>query len=251
MNEGENLDLEGQELDQAAQEPELILGKFKTQDDLVHSYSELEKNSTKKNQQLGRVVEQLRSSGYDVDDDGNIIPPQQQPTQQQQGNPPSGDWTEQFNEQFYENPAQAMMQMMSQANQASKMAQANTRRAMAQYRNDPVYAKIADEFEAEMMGVPDNQLVNPQNAAYIAEQLFNSVAGRYLRREASRVRENPADRQAFMQNLGVEGPAPAQQSRPSEDIGYKGRAMLEGFFGNDRQAKTQVLQAYDKRLDGE
>lgn len=219
---------------------ELILGKFKSADDLAKSYTEIEKQSTKSSQRASKLTEQLRAAGYDVDDDGTIIAPgggQQAPPQ----NPPSGDWTDQFNEQFYENPAKAMMEMIGGVTQMQKRASANTRRAIGQFKTDPLFPKIQDDFEAELMSIPDMQLADPQQAQSLAEQTYNQVVGRYFRKEAEKMRENPSERVQRLQSMGVEIPQGGGSPGGSDGMTNDDRHMLNQL-GLSKEAQKKVIE---------
>ena len=70
---------------EAVEEPQPILGKFKTQEDLIKSYQELEKRSTKAEQRSAAYRDSIANFA-ELDDDGNIIryKQQQQPQQNYQ-----------------------------------------------------------------------------------------------------------------------------------------------------------------------
>ncbi len=141
-----------------------------------------------------------------MDEDGNVLTPQ--------NHSGAGQTVEEDdpNTAFYTNPTEAVGRFYAQARAQEKLAESNKRRIIAQFKTDPMFAKVSDLFEAELASIDDRILANPAQCARIAEGVYNMVAGTYARKHASEASQNPAARATLLRELGVEEPAGTNDS---------------------------------------
>jgi len=101
---------------------ELLVGKFKTPQELANGYVNVEKAYTQTRQELAAKDQQMQAMAQAMEQMkqqmASVINPQQQ---QQQPSPE--ELNEQFMNQFYENPTQSIQQMVQQAIEQSIMPQ--------------------------------------------------------------------------------------------------------------------------------
>ena len=118
----------------------LYAGKYKTPEDLEKAYSEAQAAMTRAQQEAADLRRAQEEQGYNGQ---QYNPPQ-----------PDNDPIAQFNDQFFDNPYQAGMQMVGQALGAFQQAQANVRRESRKFKEDPLYNQITNEFESSFQQFP-------------------------------------------------------------------------------------------------
>jgi len=187
------------EEDQTEQDPEveqpkpeaLILGKFKSHEDLIKSYAELEKRATR--------AEQLRSRYRDaagqfveLDDEGNVIGKKQKPKPQDPYNQPNMlDILEQRHAQLSEmyGPVKAQILMQTEIAQAMTrksaeqlngiMAEKNIERQKNSLRNDPDFSRYESEVDEYLDKMDMNSRMNPNSV----QTLYWMVKGKHHQEE--------------------------------------------------------------------
>ena len=204
----------------------LYAGKYKTLEDLEKAYSEAQAAMTRAQQEAADLRRAQEEQGYNGQ---QYNPPQ-----------PDNDPIAQFNDQFFDNPYQAGMQMVGQALGAFQQSQANVRRESRKFKEDPLYNQIADEFESELSAVPFHQLADPTQAKQAAEFIYNQVAGRYARNMVGNIRQNPAERVNYLKNIGVEEPTSDGDSRDTVDP--EAYALLNQLGIRDTQVQAEILR---------
>lgn len=227
-------------------EPKLYAGKYKSADELESAYAEMQKVLGKQ----ARAVGQLRSLGYDVDDEGNVIAPQTYQQEEQVTNYEPAATTEDPNELFWQNPQQATMSIIQQVTRQQKMARVNIESQVNTRKSDPTFNSVAAEYIQQMNSIDDNIMADPRAAAYYGETLYNMVVGQKARQMATQGREDPSVRSRILKELGVEGPQPSDAKTGVEEVNEKDKRMLEslGFGGKARQ---EVVENWQKRREEE
>ncbi|MFA5376434.1 MAG: hypothetical protein WC455_11880 [Dehalococcoidia bacterium] len=203
--------------------------QFKSVEALIESYKELERKHTttsqeraaleKERQKLLKAVDAVKQNGqWELDEEGNWVqvnPPAEQPvttTTTTSGNPAAEDFRTKFSDEFYEDPLGTLNRYTQGIKQLEKAATANRERAMSKFKNDPLYQLVEGEFKASLVELDDTQMANPQQAAYLAEQVYNNVTGRYARQELTKAGDNPEERLKVLRHLGIEEPQPTPSS---------------------------------------
>lgn len=227
--EGEEPEEEAEESAEE-QEQRLYAGKFKSEDELERSYLEAQSELTRKSQ---RLAELERQSG------------QSYSTQQADS---GGDWADQFNSSFYENPLQSSSQLIqaqyAQMRQQEKAARANTKRQLAKYRKDPLYADVCDEFESQLEMIPDNVLADANQVDGVVEMVYNAVAGRHMRTQRSAGGDAVSrDRREQIGSLGVSSPQQSESTSVKRDPTRQEVEMLKDL-GLDNDAVKRVKKRY-------
>lgn len=107
---------------------DLILGKFKSQDDLIKSYQELEKRSTKA-EQTRKQYRELMEPYVEFDEDGNVIGIKTQPTTRTTEDKPESDIWKGWEDRYIQLEAQygpTRAQLMINAEMAGAITQKAT-----------------------------------------------------------------------------------------------------------------------------
>lgn len=132
--------------------PELILGRFKTPEDVVQAYSSLEPKLT----QMGQENSELRR--------------QLQELQTKQTVPPVANTDEDINDLFFQEPAKAVEKIISKA--LDPLISSNFAREKEAYRSNPDFVKHEAEIDAIV-----SQMPNLKTQPGIVGQLFKMVKG--------------------------------------------------------------------------
>ena len=218
---------------------ELIAGKFKSVDELVNSYKEAERKIT----ELGNIKTQYEQKLADYENRSA------HQTTEQQSDPNAA--VQQLNDEFFENPVAAFMKLqnltISQMRAQEKAARANVKREISSRKNDPLFHRVADDFEAELESVADEMLANPESAKQVADYIYDRVCGRYARSNASKAKEDPVERRRYLQDLGVSEPE-KDEPKSKGDVQTDGVDMLRGL-GLSGKMINEVSENYRKRGD--
>ncbi len=245
--------------------PKLLAGKYKTQEELEQAYIESQKKITTTSQEraaletekekLLAALDPIKANGWDLDEEYNWVqtnPPNNPPVTTQTntgGNPPT-DYETKFNEDFFENPLASLAKLTQSMKQVEKAAAAQRRRVKGNYKNDPLFSFVEDEFEAALIELDDAQMANPENAKFVAEQVYNNVTGKYTRDNLKNLGDTPEERIKNMKKLGIESP---QTTTTGDDSLYpKAQVtnMADGLGLTPEQAARAAARA-EKRAKGE
>ena len=133
--------------------PDLILGRFKTPEDVTKAYSELEPKFTQASQEAAELRRQLQE----------LQARQVQPVTPQTEEPD-------INDLFFQEPAKAVEQIVKKA--LDPLITSNFSREKEAYRSDPDFAKHEAEIDAIV-----SQMPNLKTQPGIVGQLFKMVKG--------------------------------------------------------------------------
>jgi len=180
----EDLESEGQPLESSDQQTEevtpeaetqdLIAGKYKSQDELITAYKELEGKFTQTAQEkaeMGRILQDLQFKQAFFPTQGQ--PQQQAPPQQQ---PPSA---EDLNAQFWTNPAGVTTQLLEQKlSDYTRMQQAENKYEFQkqQLRNDPTFGAEFRGLEPQLDAIAATMPQARGEDGYV-QNVFNAVRG--------------------------------------------------------------------------
>ena len=228
----------------------LYAGKYKTVEDMENAYKEAQSKIGQSGQTLAHLRAQARAAGGDVDEQGNLVMPQ---TTTRQAPETGNNFAEQFNAQIFADPHSAISQFIGQSYQqqraTEKAAQANMRRSIAEFKDDPLFSHIREEFEAEMLGIDDNVLANPQQATQAANFIYNSVAGKYARTKAGKAKVDPEERRAFVKSFGVEEPQATNEGH-GDSVSAEDEMMLREMGLSDSKVRKEVAESARKTGGG-
>lgn len=264
-----DIDPEPEELDEPVDgsgddppEPQKIYrGKFKTADDLDKGYGELEKKSGHDLARLQKLTEQLQQWGCSIDPETveirlpDSVIQQQQAQQQQQQASPNADDNQALVDRLFENPDSVILERASSvvaaARQMQKQADANTRSAISKYRTDPLFSKLHDEFETELMRVDDRFMADKQQSEMVAENIYYKLAGKFAIDQAKNAKDStdPASRTLILESFGL------SQSEPTSESGRyvisaedRRRFEAMGLSDKDMEAAAKSVR---KQMKGE
>lgn len=181
---------------------ELILGRFKSQDDLTKSYQELEKKFT----QLAQENSTFRKSQQE-DQIRQMFPPQQAQVSQ--------DQQEDYNQQFWTNPVDTMSTKIEQLldSKLDFVYNQNYDAQKAAFASDPVF----QQYEQQIDYIAKDQYPELRKQPGIVGQLYKMVRGLTFDEEAFKrktIEEYEKNRAAGANN-GIEGASPSPSSIPA------------------------------------
>jgi hypothetical protein len=209
-------------------------GKFKTPEDLEQAYGNAEAEMRRAQQEAAEARKELEQYGSQI---GGMSAPK--------GDGAAPD----FNEQIFENPLQAIMQLLTATKQVEKTATVNRKAQRGKFKGDPLFREVSDEFETALEAVDDSYLQTPQQSQFVAEQIYNAVCGKYARENRARASADPAERKRYIENLGIEEPeAPGSRAASDDDINQRDVAMLNAL-GIGSKERGEVVQGYQKRRE--
>jgi hypothetical protein len=212
------------------EEPPLIAGKFKTQEDLIQAYQEIEKMAHKSSQRASQYKEMM-SPYVDFDEEGNIVgfKPQQQPDQQQpQGQTQQPDVWSQMEQryQIYEQqygPIKANLMLQAEiANAISQQQQLpieelrasnsieEQKRALRE--SDPDFTKFEKDIDKHLKRMDAKSRQNPKAVYTIYNMILGENYKKLLKEREQEVSSKTAEIEAQKQKAQVE-----HQTRPPEE----------------------------------
>jgi hypothetical protein len=211
-------------------EPELLLGKFKTVDDLAKSYQEAERKLTTMAQEQAAPVRA----------------PAEVPLEDQE------TLADKWNAAFYANPAQTTSQLIQLATQQTRAANANRSYGINLLADDPMFPKVRAELEHNLALMDDSYFADAKNAKETVERVYNMAVGERIRRTIQE-QADPASRRKALDELGVE---PTQASAaPATDtkVGRKEREALAEILGETGTKKNvdDVVKQFTEGLNDE
>lgn len=238
---------EGKTGEQKVEEPPLILGKFKTQEDLIKSYQEIEKRATKSDQLKAQYREAM-DPYVEFDADGNMIGVKQQPpTQQQtpQGQSQKGvfDTLEERYNRYSEQHGPIRAQLMVQAEIASAIAQQHAKPIdnlkadlgiEAQKKDlrasDPDFIKYEAEVDKHLARMD----AKSKSSKKAVETLYNMVLGNEARKNKVAQEEEAQLKTAEIEKQKQKAQVEHQTKTPEEpkpDIDSLSSKQLANEFG--------------------
>ena len=230
----------------------LYSGKYATVEALESAYKEAESKMGSTSQVLAKARENARAMGGDIDDQGNFSMPRT--TTQQPPADAGNQYADQFNQQVFADPYNAVSgfvsNTISQQRQMEKNATANLRRVTAGFKDDPLFSKVRDDFEAEMLGVDDRILADPVQAKQAGDFIYDRVAGKYARASAAKAKTDPKERQEFIRGFGVEEPQATDDSHGADMVTEDDDMMLKEMGLTDAKVRKSVAEEARKSGGG-
>jgi len=222
--------------------PELIDGKFKSVNDLLHSYREAEGKMHVTTEVNANLLRQLGQLGCTVDAKGNITVPQQQASNEDLP-PDQPSAQEQFVNKLLEDPFTALGGFLQSARSIEKKAAANRRRELAKLREHPYYRKVADELEATLDEMPDHMLANPEYCTHVVKEKFQTAVGQFALSQAEKASTDPTARVAMLEGLGISEPQPTPEPDKRTVVSADDREMLARFGYTDPKDQEALIKA--------
>lgn len=228
--EPEELEVESE--DAPTPEPKLYAGKFKTPEDMEVAYKEAEKR-------MFEAIEEAKQA--------------REPESAPSAPPPQPNFAEEFNNRAWEDPWTAFGQLLGASNQVQRQATAGRKRSLAQFKTDPLYSEVKDEFEAELELVDDYQMANPEAAKQIVEALYDRVSGRFARQAVAQAQKGPKERVEVVRKLGVAAPEASPDTAGGFEVDRSGLDILGelGVRNKSEAAKKIAQRIMKKRQQGD
>lgn len=214
-------------------EPEPILGKFKSQEELANAYQELERDHTRKAQEAATYRQQLEQSQY------NQVP-----------TTPPDEWEEIGLSEAKPLTQNLVGQMLSQYDSIKSNAEANMEEIIMQYENDPAFRTVGRTFKSELRRMGSAALADRTKAMEAGEAIFNMVIGKHLREKALQPKADPKARIEALKEFGIEEPTPGPTPKGGDDINERDRRMLQGL-GLDKDEAKGAISDYERIMGGD
>ncbi len=227
-------------------EPEVpakkLAGKYNSVEDLEKSYLEEQSALTRlaqENAELRKAQVALQTTETQP----------QNPTYQTSAEDP---WADAFDstEQLGKRVQETVYGAIGQFAQITRNADANIENLLLERESDPMFKEVGRMFRAELKRVEPQYMVDANQAAQIAENVYNSVCGKHARTILAKTRENPAERTKYLESLGVESP----QAKDDTDVEAVTRGevdMLRGLGLNKKSRESVVRRVAQKRDEEE
>ncbi len=240
-----------------ASPPTLIGGKFKTVEEAVNAYQSAERNMHSATTVNSRLKQQLKDWGCTVDEEtGEITLPSQltqQPQPQPAGQQPPDveDPKEAFINKLLTEPYTALAEFYGGARQVQKQAEANTKREIGKLKSHPLFAKVADQLDADLSEVPDHYLANPQQATAIVSAKFETAVGRYALEHSKKATTDPVARTEMIQSLGLAEPAAPPDPEGGRTITTEDDREMLSAMGYSAKEQEEIVRRTKQRMKEE
>lgn len=202
----------------------LILGKFKSPEELANAYANLEAMNTKTRQELAQQAQQSQATQAAMDQMkqqmNNVVNPQQ--AQQNQSTPEQDN--EKFMNNFYENPTQSIQQMVQQMIEKSVMPQLQP--MQQQYQQQQQKAQWDNAVSQFAQNTPD------------LEQ-FKSAMANVLQKDPT-LNNHPDPMQAL--NIAYNMAKGQQYQDPNTLL--QNQDFVNNNIMNNQDIKNQIIQQY-------
>jgi hypothetical protein len=229
---------DGEDQEDGSSEPQLIGGKFKSQDDLLRAYQEIERLATEKTTVTKEVQKQLSAWGVQFDERTGAIKLPDNVTQPQTPPPDPEDLNQQVVDRLLSDPYSVMSEVVSASRKVQKQADANVESEVADLKSDPLYSKVAPKLKAQLAAFDDRILANPQQAKALVNNVYNQLVGDYTRQQAKTARDStdPSARSQILESFGL---------TQSEVVAETGRNVLSQE-DRDRMAAIGITDPKDQ-----
>jgi hypothetical protein len=234
-------------------EPELIGGKFKSQDDLLKGYQELERLATEKTTVTKEVQRQLTALGVEFDEKTGAIKLPDSATQQTQQqytqSAPDDDPNQAVVDRLLSDPYSVMSEVVSAARTIQRQADANVESELADLKADPLYAKVGAKLKAQLAAFDDRILSNPQQAKAIVTNVYNGLVGDYARQQAKAAKEStdPTARTQILESFGLTQSEPVTESGRAI-MSQEDRDRFAAIGITDPKKQEQLAKAARKQM---